>query len=129
MRETTLHAAQVCPVEVTVSVIGGSWKLTIIEKLIDTTLRYGELRREVGDITDRVLTRQLRELEADGLVLRKVYPEVPPRVEYSLTPLGQSLRALIADLGSWGNRWLAAQGELAQQRDPGEAIEQAGELQ
>lgn len=116
MRETTLHAAQVCPVEVTVSVIGGSWKLTIVEKLIDTTLRYGELRREVGDITDRVLTRQLRELEADGLVIRKVYPEVPPKVEYSLSPLGQSLRDLIADLGAWGQAWLSEQSRTTEEQ-------------
>lgn len=102
---------RICPIEVTVSIVGGSWKLTIIEQLLQRTLRYGELRRAVGEVTDRVLTRQLRELEEDGLVLRTVYAEVPPRVEYSLTPLGETLRGLVADLDRWGRSWISAQGE------------------
>ncbi|MGR4010961.1 winged helix-turn-helix transcriptional regulator [Leucobacter sp. 1207-22] len=111
MRDATRHAQSICPVEVTVSVIGGSWKLTIVEKLLTGTLRFGELRTAVGDITDRVLTRQLRELEADGIVHREVYPQVPPKVEYSLTPLGASLRGLTETMGRWGEEWLRAQGE------------------
>ncbi|WGD37612.1 helix-turn-helix domain-containing protein [Lysinibacter sp. HNR] len=110
MRESIRHALSVCPVEVTVSVVGGAWKLTIVELLLDRTLRYGELRREVGDITDRVLTRQLRELEGDGLVRRTVFPEVPPRVEYALTPLGETLRPLINAMSHWGYSWAASQG-------------------
>lgn len=109
MRDATRNALAVCPVEVTMSVIGGCWKLTIIEHLLDGTLRFGELRRAVGTVTDRVLTRQLRDLEADGLVTRTVYAEVPPRVEYSLTPLGDSLRPLVEALDTWGTRWVEAQ--------------------
>lgn len=101
MRESTKHALSVCPVEVTMSILGGNWKLTIVQKLLDGTLRFGELRRAVGQVTDRVLTRQLRELEADGLVHREVYPEVPPRVEYSLTELGESTRPLVAFMDDW----------------------------
>ncbi|WP_416445923.1 winged helix-turn-helix transcriptional regulator [Leucobacter sp. HNU] len=110
MRAGTRHALTVCPVEVTVSVIGGSWKLTIVQKLFSGALRFGELRRAVGDITDRVLTRQLRELEADGLVHREVYAEVPPRVEYSLTPLGASTRPLVDLMEEWGSGWIAETG-------------------
>lgn len=107
MRPATVHAASVCPVEVTVSIVGGSWKLTIIQKLLAGTRRFGELRREVGDITDRVLTRQLRDLEADGLVHREVFAEVPPRVEYSLTAQGETLQPLVQLMDEWGRRWTA----------------------
>lgn len=109
MRTATQLALDVCPVEVTVSVIGGSWKLTIIQILLQGTRRFGELRREVGDITDRVLTRQVRELEADGLVHREVFAEVPPRVEYSLTDWGRSLQPLVEMMDDWGHRWALAQ--------------------
>jgi len=109
MRDKTAAAIAVCSVETTVSIIGGCWKLTIIQELLDCTLRYGELRRAVGEVTDRVLTRQLRELEEDGLVHREVYPEVPPHVEYSLTPMGATLRTLVRDLDEWGQTWVAAQ--------------------
>lgn len=109
MRDATRNALAVCPVEVTMSVIGGCWKLSIIQELLDHTLRYSELRRAVGTVTDRVLTRQLRELEADGLVERTVYAEVPPRVEYSLTAVGASLRPLVTSLDSWGRSWTATQ--------------------
>ncbi|GAA1556753.1 helix-turn-helix domain-containing protein [Brevibacterium picturae] len=109
MRTATQLALDVCPVEVTVSVIGGSWKLTIIQILLQGTRRFGGLRREVGDITDRVLTRQVRELEADGLVHREVFAEVPPRVEYSLTDWGRSLQPLVEMVDDWGHRWALAQ--------------------
>jgi DNA-binding HxlR family transcriptional regulator len=109
MREATRSALAVCPVEVTMSVIGGCWKLTIIEHLLDGTFRFGELRRAVGTVTDRVLTRQLRDLEADGLISRTVYAEVPPKVEYALTPLGETLRPLVGSLDSWGKQWAQAQ--------------------
>ncbi|MGG7464991.1 MULTISPECIES: winged helix-turn-helix transcriptional regulator [unclassified Plantibacter] len=109
MRDKTAAAIAICSVETTVSIIGGCWKLTIIQELLDRTLRYGELRRAVGEVTDRVLTRQLRELEEDGLVHREVYAEVPPRVEYSLTPMGQTLRGLVREMDSWGQAWVAEQ--------------------
>lgn len=105
MRPSTVHAASVCPVEITVSIVGGSWKLTIIQKLLAGTRRFGELRREVGGVTDRVLTRQLRELESDGLVHREVFAEVPPRVEYSLTTRGESLQPLVEMMDDWGRKW------------------------
>ena len=111
MRDGTRHALTVCQLEVAVSVLGGSWKLTIVQKLLRGTLRFGQLRREVGGITDRVLTRQLRELEADGIVHRKVFAEVPPRVEYSLTPLGETSRPLVALMDEWGRNWVREQGE------------------
>ena len=110
MRGATEHALLVCPIEVSVSVIGGAWKLTIVQHLSAGTRRFGELRNELGDVTDRTLTRQLRELEDDGLVHREVFAEVPPRVEYSLTPLGQSLRSVIATLDAWGREWAHSQG-------------------
>lgn len=109
MRESVRRAREVCPVEVSISVVGGAWKMTIVKHLTDGTRRFGELGRAVGNVTPRVLTRQLRELEADGIVHREVYPEVPPRVEYSLTPLGCTLADLVRDLDAWGQQYLGAQ--------------------
>ncbi|WP_405162730.1 helix-turn-helix transcriptional regulator [Nocardia sp. NBC_01499] len=107
MRKQVETALTVCPVEVAVSVLGGAWKLTVIKNLLDGRRRFGELGRLVGPVNPRVLTRQLRELEADGLINRTVYPEVPPRVEYSLTELGASLRPAV----EWLNRWGATYAE------------------
>lgn len=111
MRKATRIALDVCPVETTMSVIGSCWKLSIVEQLLGGTLRFGELRRAIGTVTDRVLTRQLRELEEDGLVLRTVYAEVPPKVEYSLTELGDTLGPLVESLDSWGKMWADSQVE------------------
>lgn len=88
--------------EVAIAVLGGAWKMTVVKNLGERTHRFGELRRAVGAVTPRVLTRQLRELESDGIVARTVYPEVPPRVEYSLTGLGRTLEPLVEQLNSWG---------------------------
>jgi DNA-binding HxlR family transcriptional regulator len=106
-RMVVRRAMKVCPVEVAVAVIGGAWKMTAVKHLHQRTHRFGELRRAVGPVTPRVLTRQLRELEADGIVERTVYAEVPPRVEYSLTPLGHSLGDLVDELDAWGNAYTA----------------------
>ncbi|WP_156045664.1 MULTISPECIES: helix-turn-helix domain-containing protein [Actinomycetes] len=106
MREAIRKAAEVCPVEVAVAVLGGSWKMTIVKHLTEGTLRFGELGRAVGAVTPRVLARQLRELEADGIVLRTVYSQVPPKVEYSLTPLGETLSPMVRALNDWGASYL-----------------------
>ena len=92
-----------CAVTTTLSVIGGKWKPVILNCLRDTTLRFGELMRMIPGITQKMLTQQLRELEADGIVHREVYAEVPPRVEYSITGYGSSLFPILDAMESWGN--------------------------
>lgn len=92
-----------CPVETTLALISNRWKALIIRDLLDETKRFTELQRSVGGISQKVLTNNLREMEADGLVHREVFAEVPPRVEYSLTPLGQSLRPVLDALAAWGS--------------------------
>lgn len=91
-----------CPVETALSVIGGKWKCLILFRLMDSKKRFSELKRAMPAITHRMLTLQLRELEQDGLVSRTVYAEVPPRVEYALTPFGQSIRPIMDNLYQWG---------------------------
>ena len=91
-----------CPVEGALEQIAGKWKGLIIYHLMEETLRFNELMRRVGTVTQRSLTKQLRELEADGIVHRKVFAVVPPRVEYSLTNKGESLRDVIVALRAWG---------------------------
>lgn len=102
MRLPVERALQVCPVEVAVSVLGGTWKLTLVKHLLEGTKRFNELGRLVPLANTKTLTRQLRELEDDGVVQRTVYPEVPPRVEYSLTERGRSLESLVAAMNAWG---------------------------
>lgn len=92
-----------CPMEATLDIIGGKWKGVILFRLSEGTKRFNELHRLLQRVTPRTLTRQLRELEQDGLVNRKVYAEVPPRVEYSLTDKGRTLEPIIEALISWGN--------------------------
>ncbi len=91
-----------CPVEATLGVIGGKWKVLILFWLKEGTLRFSELRKKLSGISERVLAQQLRELEADGIVGRAVFAEVPPRVEYSLTPYGQTLRPITELMCRWG---------------------------
>lgn len=91
-----------CEVEATLDVIGGKWKGIILSKLINQTLRYNDIKRHMPKITPRSLTRQLRELERDGIINRTVYAEVPPRVEYSVTELGKTLAPIIQMLATWG---------------------------
>lgn len=91
-----------CPVETTLALISNRWKTLIIRDLLDGTKRFSQLMRSVGGISQKVLTSNLREMEADGLVHREVFAEVPPRVEYSLTPLGESLRPVLDALAQWG---------------------------
>ena len=90
------------PVELSLRIIGGKWKIPIIWRLKDESRRYGELRRSLSKVTHKMLTQQLRELEEDEILTRKVYPEVPPKVEYSLTLLGKSVIPVIDMLREWG---------------------------
>jgi DNA-binding HxlR family transcriptional regulator len=94
-----------CPVEATLDVIGGRWKGVILFYLLQGPKRFGELRRLLPDVTQRMLTLQLRELERDGIVRRTVFAEVPPRVEYDLTEFGQSLEPILVQMRDWGARY------------------------
>ena len=91
-----------CPVETTLMLISDRWKVLIIRDLLDGTKRFGELKRSVGNISQKVLTANLRAMEESGLLTRKVYPEVPPRVEYTLTATGYSLKPLLDAMKAWG---------------------------
>lgn len=98
-----------CPVETTLMLIGDKWKVLILRDLMPGTKRFGELKKSIGHVSQKVLTAQLRDMEASGLVSRRVYAEVPPRVEYSLTELGRSLRPVLDALMSWGEAYKAKQ--------------------
>lgn len=109
MRQCVRDTEYYCPIEVTLEVIGGKWKLLILFQLFRGTRRFGELKRTMPRITQRMLTRQLRELEEDGLVHREVYAQVPPKVEYSLTDVGRGLETLVRHMDQWGDRYATAQ--------------------
>lgn len=96
-----------CPVEATISLIDGKWKCVILFHLLEGTARFGEIRRRIPGATQRTITNQLRELEMDGLIVRVVYPQVPPKVEYSLSPLGRSLEPVLNVLKTWGDANMA----------------------
>jgi DNA-binding HxlR family transcriptional regulator len=96
------RSREFCPTEATVAAIGGRWKVVILWHLCRGKLRFSELRRKVPGISQKMLTEQLRELAGHGLVTRTVYAEVPPRVEYAATPLGESLRPVITAMAEWG---------------------------
>ena len=102
-----------CPVALTVSLISGKWKLLIMRNLMARPWRFNELRKDLEGISQKVLTDSLRSMEADGLVVRTIYPEVPPKVEYALSPLGESMRPIIQSMQSWGIAY--QNGELAEQ--------------
>lgn len=106
MRDAVRRALEICPIEVAVAVAGGDWKLTTVAKLAPGPLRFGELQREVGPVSAKTLTRQLRALEIDGVVIRTVYAEVPPRVTYELTEAGMALADIAEELGSWGKKYI-----------------------
>ena len=96
----------VCPIEAAAEVIGGKWKARILFQLQGGTKRFNELKRQLPGVTQRMLTKQLRELEADQIVYRKVFPEIPPKVEYSLTEFGQTLTPSLKALQDWGLEYL-----------------------
>lgn len=103
-------ALPACPVETTLTLIGSKWKVLILRDLLPGKKRFGELKRSVGSVSQKVLTAQLREMEADGLITRTVYAEVPPRVEYELSPLGLTLKPILDSLLKWGEDYKAMLG-------------------
>ncbi len=105
--EAAAKELPVCPVETTLTLISSKWKILILRDLLPGTKRFGELRKSIGSVTQKVLTTQLRQMEESGLVLRTVYPEVPPRVEYTLTELGYSLQPVIDAMWTWGEEYQA----------------------
>lgn len=96
-----------CPVETTLQLISDRWKVLILRDLMEGTMRFGELKRSIGQITQKVLTANLRDMEAKGLLTRKVYAEVPPRVEYTLTETGYSLKPVLDAMYAWGRAYQA----------------------
>ena len=98
-----------CPVETTLTLISDKWKVLILRDLLTGTKRFGELKKSIGQVSQKVLTAQLRQMEESGLVNRKVYAEVPPRVEYSLTELGKSLKPILDSMWAWGEAYKAKQ--------------------
>lgn len=105
MDEVKKKELPTCPVETTLTLIGDKWKVLILRDLMTGTKRFGELKKCVGNVSQKVLTVQLRAMEANGLVHREVYAEVPPRVEYSLTDLGRSLKPILDAMWSWGENY------------------------
>lgn len=106
-----------CPVEATLELIGGKYKLLVLWHLSDGTLRFSELQKRITKATPKMLTQQLRDLERDGLIDRKVYPVVPPKVEYSLTELGRSFIPILSLLCDWGTDYLSNQGSVGTKAD------------
>ena len=94
-----------CPEETTLTMISDKWKVLILRDLLTGTKRFGELKKSLTGVSQKVLTAQLREMEGSGLLTRTVYPEVPPRVEYSLTPLGRSLQPIMDAMRAWGEQY------------------------
>ena len=96
-----------CPVETTLTLISDKWKVLIIRDLLSGTKRFGELKKSIGSVSQKVLTSQLRQMEESGLLIRTVFPEVPPRVEYTLTELGHSLKPVLDAMWNWGEEYKA----------------------
>lgn len=103
----TMKELPACPVETTLMLIGDKWKVLILRDLLTGTKRFGELKKSLGGVSQKVLTAQLRDMEETGLLTRKAYAEVPPRVEYSLTELGRSLAPILDAMRSWGESYQA----------------------
>lgn len=106
---TAKNELPACPVETTLTLIGDKWKVLILRDLMPGTKRFGELKKSIGAVSQKVLTAQLRAMEESGLVHREVYAEVPPRVEYSLTKLGKSLKPILDSLRAWGEAYKSKQ--------------------
>ncbi len=106
--QNSVRELPACPVETTLMLIGDKWKVLILRDLLSGTKRFGELKKSIGSVSQKVLTAQLRDMEENGLISRKVYAEVPPRVEYSLTDLGQSLKPILDSMWNWGEGYKAS---------------------
>lgn len=103
--QTEKKELPVCPVETTLTLIGDKWKVLILRDLMPGTKRFGELKKSIGSVSQKVLTAQLRDMEQNGLLTRTVFAEVPPRVEYSLTELGKSLKPILDAMWNWGEEY------------------------
>ena len=103
--QSTAPNLPACPVETTLTLISDKWKVLILRDLLTRTKRFGELRKSIGTVSQKVLTSQLRQMEESGLLTRKVYAEVPPRVEYTLTELGYSLKPIMDAMWAWGENY------------------------
>lgn len=108
MAENEVKNLPACPVETTLTLIGNKWKVLILRDLLPGTKRFGELKKSLGAVSQKVLTAQLRDMEAEGLISRTVYAEVPPRVEYTLTDLGMSLKPVLDSMLTWGENYKAS---------------------
>lgn len=108
MENTATKKLPACPVETTLTLISDKWKVLILRDLMNGTMRFGELRKSIGQVSQKVLTAQLRQMEGSGLLTRTVYPEVPPRVEYTLTDLGRSLKPILDAMRVWGEEYKAS---------------------
>ncbi len=108
-----------CPVEAALDVLGGKWRLPIVARLARGTQRYSELKRSLPSISERMLIKQLRRMEEDGIVRRQQYPEVPPRVEYSLSEIGESLIPVLDHLGNWSLKYLPERLSFLQKKQKG----------
>jgi DNA-binding HxlR family transcriptional regulator len=102
--QTMGDADQICGMSVAIDVVGGKWKMHLMWVLAEGPVRFGQIRRKLDGVSEKVLAENLRQMEASGVVHRELYPEVPPRVEYSLTPLGESLSEALKPLEEWGER-------------------------
>ena len=110
MEKAVKNELPACPVETTLTLIGDKWKVLILRDLMPGTKRFGELKKSIGNVSQKVLTAQLRAMEENGFVHRQVYAEVPPRVEYSLTDLGRSLKPILDPMWAWGEGYQKQQG-------------------
>lgn len=110
MEKAVKNELPACPVETTLTLIGDKWKVLILRDLMPGTKRFGELKKSIGNVSQKVLTAQFRAMEENGFVHRQVYAEVPPRVEYSLTDLGRSLKPILDSMWAWGEGYQKQQG-------------------
>ena len=110
MEKAVKNELPACPVETTLTLISDKWKVLILRDLMPGTKRFGELKKSIGNVSQKVLTAQLRAMEENGFVHRQVYAEVPPRVEYSLTDLGRSLKPILDSMWAWGEGYQKQQG-------------------